>query len=247
MSIQWNAELLRVSLFSNEPIRPAESLWTQLTGIEEAESRRSTPNGGKMYSGTFEEAQMTLQFNVNRVDIFRSSKPETMNAEVPMFPSLGEWRSNHARFAELLEKWISSVDFPMVRMAFGAVLLAEFQSQEDVLRNLAPLTPSLKVDEKMRELIYRINWPIGSKSVDGLMLNRITQWNPAQLITKSIILDEQSAQTLDLDESRHALRLECDVNTDATNTQPFDFERRVHIFRELIELAAENAEKGERP
>ena len=46
-------------------------------------------------------------------------------------------------------------------------------------------------------------------------------------------------------QEQFAVRLECDHNTDAANLNPIEGEKIALIFRELVELASENAEKGE--
>jgi len=98
---------------------------------------------------------------------------------------------------------------------------------------------------RMRDFMFRVNWPQNSMSINGLTLNRLTTWTVVQV---QWLLFDTGANALTKDTSASPfVRLEIDHNTDGEWTQPFDPGRLVAIYRELFNLAVENAERGELP
>jgi hypothetical protein len=131
-------------------------------------------------------------------------------------------------------------------MAVGAVLLAPQPNLEDAYKSLLGMVESVEGNPaKMRDLVFRVNWPVNSTSVNGLMINRLTTWTVIQI--RYQVQVGNANVLLDATPLSHFVRLEIDHNTDAQRTQPFDQNRLVPIYGELANLALENAEKGELP
>jgi hypothetical protein len=99
----------------------------------------------------------------------------------------------------------------------------------------------------MRDLLYRINWPVKSKVVVGLTINRLTTWSSMKFLRKLLsVSGTEFSATADVGQL-DAVRLEVDHNTDDARQAPFDAAQLVPIYRELVALACENAEQGECP
>jgi hypothetical protein len=96
----------------------------------------------------------------------------------------------------------------------------------------------------MKELLFRCNWPFESKAVGGLMINRITTWSAIR-VTQSRLQITGESFNVSPGPELDAVRLEIDHNTDQAISAPFDKARLVPIFEELVELAQQNAERGE--
>jgi hypothetical protein len=100
----------------------------------------------------------------------------------------------------------------------------------------------------MRDLIFRASWPTKSKVVDGLFIHRITNWTAIQFFQSTMVLAGSPATgALPPTPGGCAVRLEIDHSTDKDRTEAFAATSLVPIYNELVTLASENAEKGERP
>jgi len=248
MALDWSVQQMRVSLFSSEAFPVSESGWKLLTGQDEAENRVNVP-GGRQYSGKLLDGLLALTVTLNRVDIvlaFDPTKPmEISSAQIPL---VGKWIEVWPSFAAAVEPFLETATSPIVRLAFGASLLALAPSREETYKNLASSLKSVQVDVvNMRELIFRINWPQTSSVVPGLEINRITSWgalvfaiNAMQAASSGFVLSPGT-------QAVHAVSLEIDHNTSGDRKDPFENRHLVPIFRELVTLANENAEGGERP
>ena len=241
----WGAVNLRLSVFSSEAVRPNESVWTSLTGQEEAENRSTIP-GGRAYSGLFGGGLLHLTIAGKRVDIIFSKPgtgtPDTL-FELPVVASLEMALPD---FLTLASHWLSKSELPIVRIAFGAVLLAEVEDHDAAYMLLRKLLRSVTVDKGMAELIFRVNWPRDSRVQEGLRINRLTNWTVLRFILNTIEMGVESSLMTPAGE-KLAVRLEIDHNTDGRNATPFDRHLLLPIFEELVTLARENAEQGELP
>jgi hypothetical protein len=241
--IDWDIENLRITLFAREQIAISDSDWHQITGQSEAETRRAGSTGIRRLSGKFLGGLLTISSAPDRciVAIQQDTKPEDI--EQPTFPILGKWDDLRGSFLNAVFPWISSVKSPVYRLAFGTVLLFERPTRQRIYEEIGKLVPSIRVNsERMQDLMYRINWPQESKLIPGLVINRLTTFSGLQLFWRVFVGDsilQPSGQ------DAHALRLELDLNTSHLTTTPIDPEQRILILKELMQLAIENAAKGE--
>jgi hypothetical protein len=245
MPLDWAAQQLRFSLFSDRAVFVSEKDWQTITGQEEAENRIGIP-GGKSYTGKVMGGQLGLTFSGPRVDIILSALDEP--SMEPRLPAIGPWADLATAFQVAATAYLEKVDFPIIRIAFGAILLAQTDGREDAYNKLAKLLQSLKVDPKnSKELTYSINWPRESKVFPGLELNRITHWS-SMLIRRNLMQMTGSQMSVVVEGTEfHTVRLEMDHNTAQDNTKPFEKARIIPIFEELVTMARQNADAGERP
>jgi hypothetical protein len=245
MTREWGAESLRVSLFSNAQTRITDEDWQAVTAQTENYTRQSIA-GGYIYSGKFEQSQLNLSGVNKRIDFVQSTiLPATPTGEFSL-PTLGSWESTRERFLSFTSSWIKNSKLPFVRVAFGAVLLCPAQDRTASYEILKTLLSSVSVDpEKMRELLYRVNWPSESKVIHGLMINRITNWSALELFLASMELGPSPAASAS--SQAHAVRLEVDHNTDAARSEPFSQDQVLSIYNELVSAAVENTTNGECP
>jgi hypothetical protein len=247
MPSDWSAELLRFSAFSDRQIAVTEKDWHMLTGQEEAENRSAVP-GGRVFSGKFLGGLLSFGYAGQRLDIILTQEAAD-GQEPPFLPAIGPWKSLSDQFASAVIQWLTQTSIPMIRLAFAAVLLEPTATREAAYERLDDLLVSVNVSTSMREMIFRVNWRATSAVVDGLALNCITQWSAIRAIRKVLQVTGQDAAISDDPEGKevNGVRLELDHNTDADHKVPFEKEKIIPIFRELLSLAEENAIKGERP
>ena len=130
-------------------------------------------------------------------------------------------------------------------MAFATTLLSPQKSELDAYKALVSQVKSIThPPETLHDLVFRINWPTNSTVDNALMLNRITTWTVQQIQLQILVPDSNAAAFVN--DLSYVLRFEIDHNTDAKHTAPFDAARLVPIYRELTNLALQNATEGEK-
>ena len=248
MPFDWAVQQLRLSIFSNEPVSVTEQDWKTLTGQDEAETRTALP-GGKQYAGKSFGGLFSIAYSGTRADILLDVDATTEDlTEDQKLPCIGKWEKLSASFPGIIEPFLEHVKFPIVRIAFGAILACPVPSKEDAYKLLDELLDSVDIDPKnMRELIYRINWPQMSKVIPDLELNRITNWSAVNVTRKLLQMTGAEMSVAAAGPLLQAVRLDIDHSTAQGNIAPFEKAQRVPIFQELVKMAGENAEAGECP
>ncbi len=246
MALDWSAEILRVSLFSTDMVTLTAADWKTITGQDEAEIEQKVV-ARRTFSGPFLGGQLNVSAVGPRIDCILTPKPPTEAITEPFVPSVGSWPEARREFLKATQDWVGGIQVPVIRIAFGTTLLAQCADREAAYKALLGLLKSVQGDHtRMREMLFRINWPVNSKAVNDLLLNRITNWSVLQIHLQLMIQTDAKPLFDDLP-TAHVVRLEMDHNTDAERTEPFDPNRLIPIYTELSELALENAEQGELP
>jgi hypothetical protein len=242
MALKWVVETLRVSLFSTDTVLLTDADWKKITGEDEAEIQQKVA-GRRTMAGSYLDSRLSVSAVGSRVDCVLTPMPLTEPPEEDYVPSVGAWPAVCHDFVKVTSNWVGNFRAPVVRMAFGATLLGRCADHQDAYKILIGLLKTVHGDpERMRELIFRVNWPVNSTSVNDLALNRLTQWSVLEMHTQLMI--PMTAQSV-IDAAAFFIRLELDHNTDAKRTASFDQNCLVPIYNELVQLALENAEKGE--
>ncbi|MGH6925482.1 MAG: hypothetical protein ACRED5_17280 [Propylenella sp.] len=245
MSLEWGVQVVRLTLFLRDPHSVSDKDWLIITGQEEAETRQAIP-GGKRLSGRIPNGTLQLSAAGQRFDVVLSAV-EIQADEQLAIPSVGALDETLKTFFETTRKWIDENEPNVVRAAFGTVLTCRTETRDAAYQHLKGLLKSLDVQpEKMRDLLYRVNWRVTSSVQAGLIINRLTTWSALRMIRRLIQIGGEIATGSGGDEV-YAVRLEVDHNTDDANRTPFDPQKVIPIYSELIELARENAATGEVP
>jgi|SRR5208337_4341430 len=245
MAMDWGVELLRLSLISPGSLSIADSDWEAITGEKEAETRQLV-QGGRRYVGKFAGGSLLLQAVGNRLDVILSPLPESNPQDFRVLV-IGDWKVVREAFVQATTRWLDASPITANRIAFGAVLLAEAKTVREGYELLKTLLSSVTVDpNSMRDLQFRVNWRADSATLPGLPLNRITFWSVPQL-TRMLLQVTGSDVTKTGSPAVQSVRLEMDHNTADEHTDVFDHKYLVPIYRELVDMACENAAEGERP
>jgi hypothetical protein len=244
MGLEWSAETLRVSLFSSDPVKLSSDDWKRITRKDGPEAEQKVV-GRHTMSGPFLGGELSLSASSSRFDCILSASPPAGPVSESYVPVVGHWPEVCREFLVATEGWVGGIGIPIVRMAVGTVLLTPQPGMEDAYKSLLGMVESVKGDPaKMRDLIFRVNWPVNSASVNGLLINRLTTWTVVQM-GYQVLVGTGANLRLDATPLSYFVRLEIDHNTDGQRTQPFDPNRLVAIYTELTNLALETAEKGE--
>jgi hypothetical protein len=245
MTLEWSVETLRVSLFSTEVVSLGPDDWKGLTGKDTPDAEQKVV-GRHTMSGPFLGGQFSLSASGSRLDCILAALVPSDPIPQAYIPTVGHWPDVCREFVAATEPWLAATGAPIVRIAFGAVLLGPQPSLDDAYKSLFGTLKSLKGDPtKMRDLIFRVNWPVNSTSVNGLTINRLTTWAVVRVQFK-LLVETGANVILDETPGSYFVRLEIDHNT-TQRTDPFDKNGLSAIYKELTKLALENAEKGELP
>lgn len=241
MSLDWNCESLRLTIFSTEAARLTGEDWKRLTGQDEAEQEQK--GGGRhIFTSNLMGGQLSLGALGNRCDCLLSP---ILNPETSAMPSVGSWPDAMDGFLASTIPFLEQVTFPVARVGFAPVLTLPFADRLDAYAALISLLKSIKhPPEKLQDLYFRINWPVTSSLNNTLILNRLTTWSVVQIQLQVFSPDVVNPAAFATDITQ-AVRLELDHNTDPKHTTAFDASLLVPIYKELTELALQNAVEGE--
>jgi hypothetical protein len=243
MPLDWTCETIRLSLFSTEAVRLSTEDWTSLTGQDEAEQEQKGA-GRRVFAGPLLGGQLSLGAVANRCDCILNpiTKADELNEDY--VPSVGQWPTPFESFQQATETYLSTLHYPVSRIAFAATLLSPQKTSLDAYKALVTQVKSInRSAEALNDLIFRINWPKNSTVDNTLLLNRITTWTVQQLQLQIHVPASNSGTFVN--DLSHLLRFELDHNTDAKHITPFDRAQLLPIYKELTYLALQNAEEGE--
>lgn len=253
MAENWGVELLRLTLFSDRPFELTDPDWEGFVGSSESYRRENLPAGGRRYTGPFLGGELTIASVGTRCDVILRHSESNDSKEHPeaslKLPTIAAWDDLREEFVGRTSRWLDEAKNRVNRIAFGAVLLSPKTSRDEAYLSIAGLLGSVKVDpERMSELLFRVNWPRVSKTIEGLRLNRLTAWSSIELRQVVVqVSDGGVAGGSTQSQGLHAVRLEIDYNSDPAHKEPFDQSCLIPIYRELVEMASETAVEGERP
>jgi hypothetical protein len=244
MPLEWTAGTLRLSLFFPEAVRTTVADWSKVTGQDEPETIQNAA-GRRSMIGPFHGGILQMNVIGPRIDCILLPKAPNETVEEGYVPTIGTVPKVLHDFVNATAGWLGELEQPLQRIAVAGTMLAKCENLPTAYATLIDMLRTVHGDpHRMKELVFRINWPRNSTAVNGLSLNRITTWSVIQIQLQILT---QSGPTTVVNETPAtiAIRLEFDHNTDAERIAPFDRHSLVPIYRELVALALENAEKGE--
>lgn len=215
---------------------------------EVPETKIEKPREGTIREeGPFLWGRLVLAVEPLRVDLVLTGDMQEV-VQKGTFDVLPDLATSVPAFSALAKRWIA-MGAPIIRLAWGAVLVAPARDREEGYRRLAPFLPSLKIDPVgSSDLRYQINRQRLSARHAGLPINRLSTWSVARLQSARLQIGPFPSgfapmQTIGDDLS--ACRLELDINTTAGNAVPFPPELAQALLDELAELAIEISKEGD--
>ena len=244
----WQVEQLRTTAFvlGGQAGDLPETWWRQVVGGAPEEQRSRPQQGIVEQFGLFQGMRLNVVWRSDRVDwrlipnVVRSGQP------LDGFPVLGAYSDALKDFVELSKKGLDNCG-PMIRLASGAVLLKRVPNLEAAYAVLASYLPSISFDlNGATDFLYQINRPRSSRSVDSLVINRLTKWSVFVGGMLSISLTGGSPVLVPGIPGQHVCRLELDINT-VPSTSAVDAGKVNLVFQELVNFGFEIAENGDIP
>jgi hypothetical protein len=242
---EWDAESLRMTAFLSPLAKIGDQNWWQTLVDELPQNEISQPKTGmKQYEGIFRgdngtEGFLVLTILPNRIDWQLVPLP----SGVPGFPTIGSFISSIDSFFTLMLRWLE--DSPAIqRLAFGASLLKLCDEPNQGYKQLSKYLP-FDLDLDSSDFLYQINRPRKSTvhEFSDVIINRLSTWNVSSLI--QVNPSSQLALGLSSQSIQYAITLNLDINTLGQFNENLNPEQFKKIFKELVELAKEIAEKGD--
>lgn len=242
----WETENLRLTAFTNTQIRPESITWWHDLFNESPDSSLSRPKQGvRKDEGPFQDGILVLNSQPGRIDWRYNWKPEENSEGLPVIGSFDKYLEI---FSGIMKEWLTKAP-PIIRLAFGAVLLKEVGSRQDGYIELNRYLPSVELDpEEAFDFLYQINRRRNSQVIieNALPINRLSKWSMVRLRRLVVnIGDDQSARTAMAGEDVYACRLELDISTNQDYSENFPREKLNEIFSELIEMGKEIVLEGD--
>jgi hypothetical protein len=247
MALAWTCELMRLSVFSNQPLKLHPNAWQVISGRDEEAPNVQRGAARQIIFGPHLDGQLSLATIGPRADLILSPAPNQEKLLEGALPTIGAWPAVLEGFEKSVLAYLREHEHPTVRMAFASSLLCQFNAPVDASKALIERVKSFKPPaDTFADPLYRINWPRPSRSVNDLKLNRLTTWS-VQRVQLQLMIEGTPGTNSDPMVITHFLKLELDHNTDGDRTEPFDRAQLMPIYKELTDLALQNAEQGEVP
>lgn len=168
----WHVETLRFTLFAGLAVQAAgNNWWAAVTGSHPEATMNRSNTAEYSESGEFLGGQFELKVVFNRIDLSLSFP----FSDMPGAPSPGDISKLLPAWLEGLNRWLVLVDFPVTRVAAGAVLFKKVDSVVEgnsVLRRYLPFM-NLPNPDAVEDILVQINSPSVFSCFPSLRHNRI--------------------------------------------------------------------------
>ena len=242
----WQIENLRFSVFLARPTGPEPvGSWVDVVGQDADDTRIKGTGEQRVVSqqGPFGGAVMRAEVRLDRIDWHVLPPPPKTPSKRP---TAGPYEKLKDRFRDAMQAWLDAAQPAASRMAYGALLSLSSGNRADSLRVLDNLLSTVTVDpENTWDFDYSVNRRRGSKSSDGLMINRLTKWSLGKEILGVVELPVSGGQARMNTVTVHVPMLTLDISTDPEFRGPLDRPRE--LLAELAGLGTEIALKGDVP
>ena len=241
----WRVEMMRLTAFpvSGPPIDAAfvRDWWPKLFSTPPEKVTQDLKIGVTQLQGRVNDAFMVAVQNPVSFELRRlADDPEQ---SPPEQDDISPYAAAVPAFQDLALRWIGLENCPPLRrMAFGAILLQPVDSYENGCAILNEHLSNVKVHPDSLDFLYQINRRRASSAIDGLLLNRLSQWTIQHLQQIAISPDGTPANKSEA----FACRMELDMNSVPSN-ELLPKDRLPNLFKELVDMAGEIANKGYAP
>jgi len=194
-------------------------------------------------SGSLDGGSLTLTIEPTKITWALSARP--VFDDLAEIPTLASYSESGERFACLMQTWLAEQCPPLKRLGFAGSLVQDAGSHADAYRSLAPYLPAVTIDPESFDFQYRVNRKRRSRTIDGLLINRLTIWSALRSSAFSFQAAPEPSQTVQHAPPRFAVLLNFDINSDGERTAEFPPTQQSDLFRECVELANEIARYGD--
>lgn len=231
--LNWKADHLRVSLFSAQVFEdPVEKIYTEVFGSGALEIKQKPASGESSAFGSYEELKTEVRRSFNRVDIVLQPK-ELFSLEASLiddvYSSIEALKKASLRFMKARED--------LIRIAVGGNYLHEVSGPAEGYKKLSEMTRQNFDYEKHRDVIFQINFPTPSNTVQNLTINRLTHW-ACPFLTINHVSDSLKSKT------HYFLGCLADINTHPDNKTAIENQFYAPLLDELAFKMIESMNEG---
>ncbi len=195
---------------------------------------------------------LTLSVQPGRADWLLSiSQTQFEDMEIKL-KNVGPLASVAADFAKVMNVWLKDCP-PIIRLAYGAVLLEPVSDRRAGYRRLSQYLHSVQIDDSSSDFFYQINRPRTLQDSNE-SVNRLSRWSVQAAQPMRMAFSLGSGPVLnppvlftEPDSTAHACRVEVDLSTAASRQNDLVPSELPKIFDELVSLGSEIALRGDVP
>jgi hypothetical protein len=238
----WLAETARLTAFPTTNVMVKRLNWWKLLLKSPPKSiTLQDKTGVRQEQGDFETGRLVLSIGPGRIDwmFLPRSDPNSPQDEVSLH---GPFPEGIQPFLDLMYRWLKLCP-ELKRLAFGATLVLAVDTPHEANQQISLFLPfDISHEKGKSDLIYRINRPKKSKTgVPDLRIERLRTWSTAafQMLTLT------GGQPTRTDYMANSCRLELDLSTAADFPRSLPRSKVTPIFKEMVNLGCEIAEKGD--
>ena len=238
MISSWKADHLRLSLFSDKSWETApEVIYLAIFG-EQPESVGQKPMLGEATAeGIWKSKQVSVRKQINRLDIVMQPAV-TATPEMPAL--LSSIDTLLPTLATATAKWCSANEQDIFRIAVGCGGMLEVHDRNENYRTLYELVKAIKIDvDRFKDFNFQVNLPVTSLSVEGLTINRLSNWSALEMHTGIF-----GAGSTNIAATSHFCRCISDVNTDGERTSSLPKDKIQTLIDEMSNLSIKILQEG---
>lgn len=236
--LEWKAEGMRFSLFTNGETVGHDGWWTAFTDLVPAATTHKPAISEYLYNGEFAQGILELRVLPDRIDWIYVPAPAVM----PDIPSIGLFHEQVTVFINGFHKWLNSFNGHYKRAAFSTTILNDTKDRNsgyEVLGHLLPFMPLSAGD--WQDFFLQFNKPISvaSSSLDEIKLNRLINYSVAKFQMMSF------SNAVFTPINKHYARVEFDINTFAEYVYDFNkqnIEELVSSLTDIVDAARSASE-----
>lgn len=249
----WQAETVRMTAFLAPSAQVKADGWWMATVGSEPDTRTSKPSRGELVeTGNYLDNSLTLSVQPGRIDwILAPSQAQIENSEIEI-KTVGRFPEVADSFGHAMSAWLKICP-PVVRLAYGSVLLERVESKEAGYRQLSKYLPSIKVDADSQDFFYQVNRPkLLSAGKENLKFNRLSKWSVMSFQPVRLAFSIGSPPTVGPatifappGSTVYAGRLELDLSTPGDRQNELAHDELTAIFAQLVAFGSEIANRGD--
>ncbi|MPM49931.1 hypothetical protein SDC9_96665 [bioreactor metagenome] len=240
-SIDWQIESIRFTSFMNQSLNSTYlEHWVEEVSKNSLSKVNKTPSS---FTGLSSMALGVLRANWvgNRLDIVLSAEDPKKNQTI--LP----WSESDNLFVQVFDR-VPEICEPNLfdRIAIGLVLTSQVANDMDGNRALSKMIVGVSVPETVKDFLYRVNYPCGSKTSGEIFINRLAIWSVGHSQLFEVVINEDGSQSEKLiSEDPAALRLELDINTDKNTHLKIDKTNLQNLLGEFKSIIKNICSDGE--
>jgi hypothetical protein len=247
-SPSWLAESLRLTFFHRLGAQKEDKGWWMEVVGEEPETTNLKPReGGYEASGPVAGAVLTLKVDPLRID-WTLAPMVALDKPPSVMPTIGTLTDALPAFESLMAKWLAIAPAGN-RIAFGATFFQSVVDRVAGYKLLAAYLPRIEIDpDHSSEFLYRINRHFKAANFGDIHVNRLATWGVRvfqPMMFQMELGPAAQGNIAAVGDAQHSLRLELDINTDATRKDVLPQAQFPALFAELVKLGKEFVAKGD--